>query len=120
MSILVLDVGGANISVQCQRAGHAAPRQVGSIPSSFAGGLTSSIRAELMVVPVVLQWLTDTQAAAIRDLFLCGAQVDCQGDVFNNANAVVTCSGTYTDDLKQNGVWWECGLTLTEVGTGLL
>jgi hypothetical protein len=120
MSILTLGVGGANISVQCQRGGHAAPRAVGSVPSSFAGGLTSSVRVELMVVPVVLTYLTATEAVAIRDLFACGAQVDCQGDIFNNGNAVVTCSGTYTDELLQNANWWQCSLTLYEVGTALL
>lgn len=120
MSLLTLDVGGANIAVQCQRGGHAAPRAVGSIPSSFAGGLTSSLRAELLVVPVVLTYLTASEAAAIRDLFACGAQVDCQGDIFNNANAVLTCSATYTDEVQLGATWWECSLTLSEVGTRLL
>lgn len=120
MSVLTLDVGGTPITHQCQRGGHAAPRQVGTIPSSFNGGLTSSLRAELMVVPVVLQYLQSADVATIRTLFENGAQVDCSGDLFNNGGTTVTCSGTITDEVIQGATWWEVSLTLYEVGTSLL
>lgn len=119
MSILVLDYGGSNITVQCQRGGHAAPRRVGSKPVSYAGGETSSIRAELMVVPVVLQYLTPTDIAAIRALFALGAQVPCRGDVFNNASVTIVCSGVLSDEFLPSGPWFEGNLTLYEIGTSL-
>lgn len=119
MSILVVDVGGTNLSLSCQKGGHAAPRTVGTKPVGFAGEETSSIRQELMVVPVVLTELTPTIYATLKALFATGKQVACSGDVFNNGNATVTCSGILSDEFLPAGPWFVANLTLYEVGTGL-
>lgn len=116
MSVLTLDVGGANqMTVACQRGGHAAPRRVGQRLTSFGGRLTQNARAELMVVPVVLQYLTATEAATVRSLFALGAWVSCSGDVFNNGGATVSFSGTITDEIDDTQGWWTISLTLYEV-----
>lgn len=120
MSTITLDYGGANLSYECQMAGHAEPRRAGSKQSSFAQRLTSSVRGEFMVVPLVLQRVTPTQAAAIRALFALGAQVPCRGDVFLNGGATtVVCSGKISDELDQTAAWWTINLTLYEVGSSL-
>lgn len=121
MSVLILDYGTTNLDVYCQRGGHALPRQVGRGRSlSFNGVDTASARAELMVVPVVLSWLSPSVVATIRTLFANGNQVPCRGDVFNAGAVTVTCSGTLADDFHPIGPWFEGSMTLYEVGTGLL
>lgn len=120
MSLLTLDVGGADeMDVRVSSAGHAEPREVGGRRYSFFGREKSLIRAELMVVPLVLYPTSATQAATIRDLFANGAAVDCAGDVFNNASATVPCSGEITDELIPGLVIaddpWVLTLTLSEV-----
>jgi hypothetical protein len=119
VSILTLDVGTTNLVVSCQRGGHAAPRRVGAVSPGFAGGLTSNVRAELMVVPVILTHSTPTQVATIRALFALGAQVACSGDVFNNASATVVCSGVLSDEFEPAGPWFGPTLTLYEIGQGV-
>ena len=119
MSLLTLDVGGLGLVVRVQSAGHAEPREVGTRVYTFFGGERSMIRAELMVVAVVLWRLTPADAKAIRDLFAFGAAAPCAGDVFNNAGATVTCSGEITDEARPGlffaGAPWTIALTLTEV-----
>lgn len=116
MSTITLDYGGANLSCECQRAGHAEPRRAGSKQPSFAQRLTSSVRREFMVIPLILAPKTPAQAAAIRALFALGAQVSCRGDVFNNGGATtVVCSGKISDELDQTASWWTINLTLYEV-----
>jgi hypothetical protein len=119
VSILTLDVAGSSLTVACQRGGHAIPRQMGQKLPSGAGELTQRVRAELMVVPVVLIDYTPSTVAAIRTLFANGAQVPCAGDVFNNGGATVTCSGDVTDEFEPAGPWFGASLTLYEVGTSL-
>jgi hypothetical protein len=119
VSILTFDVTGTPIAVQCQRGGHAVPRQVGTIPTSHGGSRTSSIRAELMVVPVVLIDYSPAIVASIRTLFANGAQVACSGDVFNNGGATITCSATFADEFEPAGPWFGLSMTLYEVGTAL-
>jgi hypothetical protein len=119
VSILVLDVGGLAISVQCQRGGHAPPRLVGTKPVSGSGNQTSSVRAELMVVPVVLIDYSPAIAASIRALFANGAQVPCSGDVFNNGGVTITCSATFSDEFEPAGPWFGLAMTLYEIGTTL-
>ena len=113
MSILVVN----GVAYQCQRGGHAAPRRVGTMPGSFAQRQTSSVRAELMVVPVILSYLTSAEAATLRTTLANGAQVTCSGDVFNNGGAAIVCSGAITDEERQGATWWEVSLTLYEIGS---
>jgi hypothetical protein len=114
--MLILNYGVSPLDVYCQRGGHAAPRRAGGFSESFSGGLTSAIRAELMVVPVVLSKLSPANVATIRTLFANGAQVPCRGDVFNVAGVLtVTCSATITDEFHPAGPWFEGSLTLYEV-----
>jgi hypothetical protein len=119
MSLLTVDVGGAAITLRCQKAGHAEPREVGKRRYSFYGRERSMIRAELQVVPLILYLMSPTAAAAIRTLFANGAQVVCEGDVFNNANANITCSGEITDEAEPGLLFsdepWVLNLTLYEV-----
>lgn len=120
MAILTLDVGGLALTPAVSSAGHAEPREAGGRRYTFFGGERSMIRAELMVVAVVLVNLQSTAAKAIRDLFALGAQVPCAGDVFNNAGTTVQCSGEITDEAETGGEdgeepYWVLALTLTEV-----
>ena len=120
MSLLTIDVGGANeLTLRVSQAGHAEPRQVGSRRFTFNGAEYSTIRAELMTVPLVLYPQSATDARTVRTLFANGGQAVCAGDVFNNAGANVTCSGEITDDLIPGLLIandpWVLSLTLTEV-----
>jgi hypothetical protein len=115
VSVLVLN-GTAYV---CQRGGHAQPRRAGQPQTSYAGRLTHPVRAELMVVPVVLVKLSPAQVFTIRALFANGNQVTCSGDVFNNAGASIVCSGEIVDDFHPAGPWFEVSLTLYEIGTAL-
>lgn len=121
MSILTLDVGGAGeIDVICEAAGHAPPREVGGRRYTALGRERSTIRAELMVVPVVIRQLTQLDVRAVRSLFANGAHVVCNGEVFNNALADVICSGEITDEAEVgtdggDALYWVINLTLSEV-----
>ncbi len=117
MSVLTLDVGGPNeMSVDCQRAGHAAPRRVGGKQFPASGSeLPEQIRGEFMVVPVVLSRLPEATVATIRDLFAIGRQVNCAGDVFVNGGATALWSGKITDELEETADQWTISLTLFEV-----
>jgi hypothetical protein len=120
MPTLTIDVGGGSqMDLYCEKAGHAAPRRVGSKGFSASGSEHSQIRAEPMVVPVILAPLPTATIATIRGLFALGAHVACRGDVFNNANATTVCSGTITDELHITGDRWTANLTLYEIGTTL-
>jgi hypothetical protein len=119
MAVLTVDVGGSPITLACEKGGHAPPRKVGGRVYGFAGVETPSVRAELMVVPVVLAPLPTATVATIRDLFALGAQVDCEGDIFNNEGATIVCSGTITDELHEVGDRWTVNLTLYEIGSEL-
>lgn len=120
MSLLTVGVGTSSAkTLRCQKAGHAEPRQVGKRRYSFYGRERSMIRAELQVVPLILSLMSPADAAAIRTMFAKGAQVPCEGDVFNNANATITCSGEITDEATPGllfaGEPWVLNLTLYEV-----
>lgn len=116
MSILTLDVGGAALSVNCERAGHAPPRKVGGDRSySLSGVETPATRAEAMVVPVVLSPLDTTTVATIRAMFALGNQVPCAGDVFNNGGGTSDWSATITDELHETADRWTLNATLYEV-----
>lgn len=121
MSLLTLDVGGANeMDVRVTSAGHAEPREVGSPRRvTFNGRLRSTQRAELMKVPLLLYPASATDAATIRAMFAGGAQVWCNGEVFNNGLVDVLCSGEITDELIAGLVIaddpWVVSLTLFEV-----
>lgn len=116
MSLLTLDVGGAALSVNCQRAGHAPPRKVGGDRSTtFAGSENAATRAEAMVVPVVLARLSPTTVATIRAMFALGAQVPCAGDVFNNGGVTEDWSAVITDELHETADHWTISMTLYEV-----
>lgn len=117
MSLLTVDVGGANeMVVRLTQAGHAEPRPVGKRRYAFAGNERSMIRRELHVVPLSLFNVPAATIATIRTLFANGAHVDCEGDVFNNSSATVTCAGDITDEMEQGGTYWAATLTLREVG----
>jgi hypothetical protein len=116
MSFLVVDVGGASeTTIAVAKAVHAEPRRVGSRRFTFAGNERSTIRAEPMVVPVVLDATVAATIATLRTLFADAAQVSCQGDVFNNASTVIACSGELTDEMEVGGARWIATLTLYEV-----
>jgi hypothetical protein len=121
MSLLTLDVGGANeMDVRVTTAGHAEPRVVGSTQRvTFNGRLRSTARAELMKVPLILYPKSATDAATIRSLFANGGQVWCNGDVFNNGLVDVLCSAEMTDELTPGLLIsddpWVVNLTLSEV-----
>lgn len=118
MSVLTLDVGGPNeMSVDCQRAGHAAPRQVGQKQFPGSGSeLPYQIRGEFMVVPVVLTRLPTAAVETIRTLFALGRQVNCAGDVFVNGGATAKWSGKITDELHETADTWTISMTLFECG----
>jgi hypothetical protein len=116
MSFLVVDVGGASqTTIAVAKAGHAEPRPVGSRRYTFCGNERSTIRAEPMVVPVVIDATVAATIRTLRTLFANAAQVSCQGDVFNNASAVIACSGEITDEMEVGGARWVATLTLYEV-----
>ena len=116
MSLLTVDVGGANETViQFIRAGNAERRKIGGRRYAFAGNERSMIRAEKIVLPVQLIAIPAADAATIRSLFALGAIVDCEGDVFNNGNVTIGCMGEITDEMEVGGVYWNLSLTLREV-----
>jgi hypothetical protein len=118
MSVLTIDVGGANeMSVDCQRAGHTTPRRVGQKQSPGSGSeLPYQIRAEFMVVPVVLTRLPNATVAILRDLFSLGRQVNCAGDVFVNGGGTAKWSGKITDELAVTADETTVSMTLFECG----
>lgn len=115
MPTITFDVGGLDLVVPCQRAGKAAKRRVGDRSYAFAGNERSHIRAELMVIPLLLVNSTPEICSDLEQMFARGNQVDCAGDVFNNGGATIVCSGDYTDDMEQGGGWRVPGITLYEV-----
>lgn len=120
MSVLTLDVGGLDLVVECESAGHASPRVVGERRYTALGRERSMERAELMVVPVVIRNLTQLTVRAVRALFANGAEVVCNGIVFNNALADVICAGEITDEAEvgtEDGddLYWVVTITLREV-----
>jgi hypothetical protein len=116
VAVLTIDVGGAEeMTLDCEKGGHAAPRKVGQRVYGFAGVETSSERAELMVVPVILAPLPTATVSTIRALFALGAQVPCEGDIFNRPGEEIVCSGKITDELHEVGDRWTVNLTLYEV-----
>jgi hypothetical protein len=117
MSLLTVDVGGANETVvPFARAGNAERRRVGGLSYAFLGNERSLIDSEWIVAPVQLAAVPAATAAIIRALFADGAAVDCEGDVFNNSNATISCTGEITDEMEVGGTYWNLVLTLTEVG----
>lgn len=131
MSILVLDttgLAGGPFDVRVQKAGHAEPRRVGSRFYTFFGTEKRTVRAELMVVPVILSNMdvadtaNPTTTKAIRDCFADGAARFCNGVVFNNALTDILCSAEITDEMEVGGPNWILSATLYEVentGTSL-
>jgi hypothetical protein len=118
MSLLTIDVGGANeTTVAFARAGHAEPRRIGARRFAFAGNERSMIRAESHVVPVLLSNIPAATIATIRSIFANGTQVLCDGDVFNNSGSVVVCAGEITDEMEVGGTYWTGTLTLTQTTT---
>ena len=120
MSLLTLDVGGANeMEVRCQRVGHAPPREVGERRYTALGRERSMIKEELQVVPVVLWRLSPADAATVRALYANGAHVVHNGVVFNNGLADIVCSGEITDEarpgLLMSGRPWTISITLSQV-----
>jgi hypothetical protein len=124
MSILTLDTAGdfgGPFDVAVQKAGHAEPRQVGSRFYTFNGNEKRTVRAELMVLPVILSNIDVTNTAnpvttaAIRACFANANAVLCAGVVFNNALADVLCSAEITDEMEVGGPNWVLSATLYEV-----
>lgn len=114
MSVLTVDVGGANeTTLELQRGGHASPRRVGGLTQGFAGSEESAIIAELMVVPFVTVPLDFVTAKTVRDLFALGAQVNCSGDVFDKPGTIV-CSADITDEVDPTAAWFTLSGTLYE------
>jgi hypothetical protein len=126
-SILTVDTTGVPFLMAVQKAGHAEPRQVGARWYAFNGAEKSGIRAELMVLPLILVHTDElpadsTTVAALRALFALGATVYCNGQVFNNGYVDVPCSAEITDEMEVGGPNWIANVTLYEVenvGTSL-
>jgi hypothetical protein len=117
MSLLTVDVGGANeTTVRFARAGHAEPRSVGTRRYAFAGNERSMMRAESHVVPLVGagDYLA-ADVATLRSIFALGAAVLCSGDVFNNGSLPIYCMGELADEMEVGGTRWIPTLTLTQV-----
>jgi hypothetical protein len=119
--IVTLDVGGAALVYPWTRAGQADPELVGGISRAYAGNQYTSIIAEFEVVPLVSQHRTSAEYGALKTLFAKGAQVPCQGKVFNPRTAeIITCSGKVTGEMEPGFVdddgepLWTVNLTLTE------
>jgi hypothetical protein len=115
MATLTLNTGGSSITVACQKAGKAEPILVGETSRSFSGIERTSVRAQKYQVAVVLVPVIAATAASIEALFANGAQVPCNGDVFNNTNATVTCSAKVTSEMEQGGTYWTVSLSLSQV-----
>jgi hypothetical protein len=121
MSILTIDVGGADErEVECERAGHAEPREVGGRRYTANGRERSMIKEELQVVPVVIRNLTQLDVRAVRALYANGAHVVHNGEVFNNGLADIICSGDVTDEAEvgtEDGddLFWILSVTLSQV-----
>lgn len=131
MSILTIDttgLAGGPFDLMVQQAAHEEPRRVGSRWYTFDGTEKRSIRAELMVLSVVLSNLDVTNTAnpvttaAIRACFALANAVYCNGVVFNNGLVDVLCSAEITDEMEVGGPNWILSATLYEVentGTSL-
>lgn len=122
--LLTFDPGGPNELVldTLQRMGHAEPRRVGRRRYTLLGRERSTIRAELMVVPLVLSHVDATALASLRTMFADGAQVNVVGPLLNNGSDTIVCSGELTDEMEQGTTEWIPTLTLHEVrnaGTSL-
>ena len=124
MSILTLDTAGdfgGPFVVAVQKAGHAEPRPVGSRFYTFYGTEKRTLRAELMVLPVILSNADVTNTAnpvttaAIRACFALGNAAFCNGVVCNNALVDVLCSAEITDEMEVGGPNWILSATLYEV-----
>jgi hypothetical protein len=117
MTLLTVDVGGANQTlILFARAGNAERRTVGARRFAFAGNERSMIRAESVVAPIQLAAIPAATAATIRTLFADGAAVSCEGDVFNNGNAIISCVGEIVDEMEVGGTYWNMTLSLTAIG----
>lgn len=131
MSILTIDttgLAGGPFVVAVQKAGHAEPRQVGSRFYTFFGTEKRTVRAELMVVPVILSNMdvagtaNPVTTAAIRACFANAFAAFCNGVVFNNGLVDLLCSADITDEMEIGGPNWILSATLFEVentGTSL-
>lgn len=116
MSLLTVDVGGANETVlRLIRASNTERRQIGKRRYAFAGNERSMIRAEKIVCAVQLIAVPASDAALIRSLFARGAIVACEGDVFNNGNVTIQCMGEITDEMEVGTALVNLSLTLHEV-----
>lgn len=117
MPTITFDVGGANITVPCQRAGKAAKRRLGAAGPTANGNLRSFIRQEFNEIPLILIRVTQEEAAAIEALFANGAIVPCAGDVVNNGGATIRCLGDYTDNMEPADTLRTPTVFLHEVGS---
>jgi hypothetical protein len=116
MSLLTVDVGGANETVlRLVQSANLERRQIGKKRYAFAGNERSMIRAEKIVWSGALLAVSASDAVTIRSLFALGAAVACEGDVFNNGNATIVCLGEITDEMEVGGPYWNLALTLREV-----
>ena len=118
MAVLTVDVGGTPLTLACQRGGHAPPRRVGNVHTG-QGPEESSVRAELMVVPIVTVPIPNATYATLKALFALGAQRTCQGDIFNNDGNYIICSGKITGEFRETADTWIVNLTLFEVGNAI-
>jgi len=118
VAVLTVDVGGTPLTLACQRGGHAAPRRVGN-KHTGQGAEESSVRAELMVVPVVTAPILSATYATLKAMFALGAQKTCQGDLFNNNGYYIVCSAKITGELRETADSWIVSFTLYEVGNAL-
>lgn len=124
MPLLTFDPGGPNELTldTLQRMGHAEPRRVGRKRYTLLGRERSTIKAELMVAPLVLSHVDATALAALRTMFANGAQVNVTGDLLNNGGDTIVCAGDLSDEMEQGTTEWIPTLTLREVrnaGTSL-
>jgi len=92
MSVLIINVGGSQVDVPYVSAQEGTPVYVGDVTDSYNGAERNSIRAAKRTFTVTTGMLDATTEAALRSAIGNMAQIPCQGDLFNNGLANVTCS----------------------------
>lgn len=104
MSVIILNVGGSQVDVPYVSAQEGPPVFVGDVTDSVSGSERNSIRAVKRTFTVVTGYLDATDEALLRAAIGNMAQIPCQGDLFNNSLATVTCSVALTSGVLIPGI----------------
>lgn len=115
MAVLILNVGGSQISLACQRAGKGAPVLIGAKSRAFAGNERSSIRGQKRVIPILTSPIDTATEAAIQTLIANGAQFPCSGDILTNVSTICSVDCTASDMIQGLPGFFQMALTVNEV-----